>query len=118
MERDFVLLHLRDKLLQVLASPWRVPAKQGICDYAHRPDVYRFRVTTLEHDLRRSVSERPSHASQHLLFVIQCFSNAKVCEYERRVGMWGDVEKIFRFEIYGRISIIWVGDEMKFNRPR
>ena len=99
VEDNTSILALFNKVREVLRSEWRVSAKQGIGDDAHRPHVYWLAVPLLQHDFWCSISKRTGHGGEDLVLGIQHLGNAEICENKRGVGFLREVEEVFWLEI-------------------
>lgn len=91
---------LFDQVGEVLRAERRVTAEKGVGDNSQRPHVDGLAVALLEHNFRRGISKRSSHAGEELGGGFQHLGNTKVCKDEGRVGCGGKVEEVFGFQVY------------------
>lgn len=88
------------KILQVLASEGRVAAEQGVGDDTHRPHVYGLSVALLGHHFGCRITKRSSHGLECFVLAIQRLGNTKIGQYEIRVIVRSNIDKVLRLQIY------------------
>lgn len=89
------------KILQVLASEGRVAAEQGVGNDAHRPHVHGLSVAFLGHHFGGCITKRSSHGLQCLVLAIQRLGNTKVSQYEIRIVVRSNIDKVLWLQICG-----------------
>lgn len=98
VEDDSAATGLLNQVGQVLRPEWRVTAEKSVGDNAHGPHVDGLSVALLKHNLRRSITKRPSHARENLGGVFQHFCDTKVCQHQGRLTR-SEIKEVFGFQV-------------------